>query len=209
MPIQRICQRINCGKIFFVPPARMRKHGAKYCSWWCAGRKKPLIERFWDKVRICDHGIACPYCCHIWTAALTGHGYGIIAANQKDGKRSKNILAHHLGWEILNNQPFPYPLWGLHHCDVKACVSGFHIYPGTVLDNAADAKSRNRLSRTHNPSGDLHPRAKLCSQDIPRIFQLRALGMKQQTIANLLHVSQHTIWSVLARKAWRHISQNL
>lgn len=49
--------------------------------------------------------------------------------------------AHRVSYEIFKGKELDH--YGLHHCDVPACINPDHIYDGTSSDNAADARARN------------------------------------------------------------------
>jgi len=210
MPVECICQQINCGKIFFTIPAEIRKGGGKYCSIPCraSAKKRSLLERLTEKIQICMHGPTCPYCHFWWTAGTNKKGYGTIMSWLDD--KPKNNLAHRLVWQFFHNRPIPIGLNILHHCDIPACCNVFHLYVGTLSDNIRDAYRRNRrhtVPPVHR--GEDHWKTTLKAADIPLIFQWHREGIRIQVIADLLHITDSTVDNILGYRSWTHISRNL
>jgi len=104
------------------------------------------MDRFWSKVSKSDK-------CWEWTAAKTGHGYGIF---QFEGKLQK---AHRVAW-VLAMGPIPGGMFVLHRCDNPLCVRLTHLFLGTQQDNVLDAMRKGRyrggrpkVNATHCPHG--------------------------------------------------------
>lgn len=89
-----------------------------------------------------------------------------------------------------------------HTCDNPPCVNFNHLFKGTALDNTNDmiAKGRKRQAM-----GELNAIPKLRESDIPLIFRMYADGYSQRAIAEIVGVSQMTIWSILHRRDWKHV----
>lgn len=96
---------------------------------------KPMMERFMAKVSPEPNTG-----CWLWTAASTGHGYGLISLSF-----SKNDLAHRTSWRLFHG-PIPDGLWVLHKCDVPSCVNPAHLFLGTQTDNMIDASEKKRIN---------------------------------------------------------------
>lgn len=95
-----------------------------------------LIERFWAKVdRRGEHWM--------WTGAVNPSGYGTIGSG---GKYGKTLYAHHVAFAIQNG-PLPDGLMVRHRCDIKLCMRGEDLIPGTHADNMKDRDERGRTSK--------------------------------------------------------------
>src|SRR5262245_43189576 len=79
MPVERVCQSPICGKTFFVPPSRITKGQAKYCSMACRDYR-PVIEAICANPACRKPFIPAPqnlrqgagiYCCHPCSVAMT------------------------------------------------------------------------------------------------------------------------------------------
>lgn len=113
-----------------------------------------LEQRFWSKVEKSPNG------CWLWTASLTGPGYGQFWA------KGQNVLAHRFAYEALVG-PIPSGLEldhichndsdcaGGSHCPHRACVNPAHLEPVTHAVNSRRGRgqdSHNHL-KTHCPKG--------------------------------------------------------
>lgn len=89
--------------------------------------------------------------CWLWTAATTGHGYGLIHA----GGRLQ--YAHRISYE-MHNGPIPPGLDIDHLCRVRCCVNPDHLEPVTRKENinrgiVADVHRARHALTTHCPRG--------------------------------------------------------
>ena len=93
-----------------------------------------LIERFWAKVdRSGEHWL--------WTGGTTKGGYGSISG----GHRGKVVYAHHVAFALQNGE-IPEGSVVRHKCDIKLCMRGSCLLPGSQLDNIRDREERGRTS---------------------------------------------------------------
>jgi hypothetical protein len=120
--------------------------------------------------------------CWLWMCSLNAAGYGQL------GKR----LAHRVSWEV-HVGAIPCGLCVLHKCDTPPCVNPDHLWLGTYADNGADMARKGRRQ-----SG---PR-KLSIERVAWIKSMRAEGWSQQSIANVLGVSQAMVSRVERGAAW-------
>jgi HNH endonuclease len=81
-----------------------------------------LPERWRSKIRVDGHG------CWLWTATLTGNGYGLTNLDRRC------IAAHRAIWQFFNG-PIPHGLQMDHLCRVRRCVSPLHVEPVTASEN--------------------------------------------------------------------------
>lgn len=102
---------------------------------WNKGLRRPLAERFWEKVD--RRG---PTECWPWKANRDIDGYGRIRVGKKQARASAVAL-------MLAGRQLQPGEWALHHCDNPACVNPTHLYAGTHSANVQDKVRRNRQAR--------------------------------------------------------------
>lgn len=195
-PIRIECVCKQCEKPFSVLPSE-QKDGRRFCSQRCAfeNRKIPLSERFWRYV-----GGRTSRGCIIWCGHKNLDGYGLIRDTIGPCKQG-NILAHRLAYQIFRG-PIPDDMRVLHKCDNPACVNPYHLFLGTQLDNVTDMIKKGRGRK-----GEKHGNAKLTNANV--IFARRrysAGGISQQKLAEILGVSQATLWRAIRGRTWKHVS---
>jgi hypothetical protein len=152
----------------------------------------PIEQRFWTKVQR-----AGPDECWLWTASVTGSGYGQIWESWPVRIRWD---AHKYSW-ILHFGPVPDGLWVLHTCDVKRCVNPKHLYLGTNSRNLQDA-----LERGQKAIGSQCSFAKLCPDEVQEIRRLKQTGLTQEVLADQFGVSKTTIWRAYSGRAYKDIA---
>lgn len=101
-------------------------------------KPKTLAERFWSKVRICDHGRDCKDCCWRWQRRLTDQGYGQFY------RSGHTTNAHIVSYELTVGTVAD-GLVVRHTCDVPSCVNPQHLLLGTHQQNTQDMVSRGRV----------------------------------------------------------------
>lgn len=185
----------QCGKTFYRDKRCTWKHWglSKLCSRRCStdyGVMKKLRERpdlktaFMNKVKVSDNG------CWEWTGLKDKDGYGLLPYAGKQ-LRANRVSLKLDGREALSSE------YACHTCDNASCVNPEHLYPGTPLENSADAVARGRVrtgSRVHF--------AKLREEDIPNI---RSDPRSNREIAEDYGVTQSNIKMIKDRKTWRSI----
>jgi DNA invertase Pin-like site-specific DNA recombinase len=92
------------------------------------------------------------------------------------------------------------------------------LFLGTHQDNRADAVSKKRHAVGDRTTYRRYPHlvqpvmggTNNCNArlDEKQVIEILALGgsMKQREIAARYGVHQHTVWAILKRKAWRHVT---
>lgn len=182
---------------------------------------RPLVDRFWLKVKKSDDG------CWVWIGTRNDRGYGIIT---QGGKGTPDLRAHRLSWEIANGRSIPAGMNVLHRCDNPPCVRPDHLFVGDQRANVDDMIAKGRHSRGVGHSarcvtGDDHwtrldpercralakrgeqvGNAKLTADVVVRIRRLLIDGKQQKQIAAELGVSKSLISLVALRKIWRHVA---
>lgn len=94
-----------------------------------------------------------------------------------------------MAWELFNGEGLG-ERHALHKCDNPGCCNPNHIYPGDALQNAKDAKERNRRE------------TKLTQRDADLIRRLRTEGISCASIAKDFGISPNHVSRVAKGGAW-------
>jgi hypothetical protein len=118
--------------------------------WPRGGPRRPVAERFWEKVD--RHGPSLsddlgP--CWLWLAALSSGGYGRF-----DVEGGRGVKAHRWAYESAHG-PIPDGLQLDHLCRVRQCVNPDHLEPVTQRENLmrGEGFSAVNAAKTHCPHG--------------------------------------------------------
>jgi hypothetical protein len=186
---------------------------------WAKGTKQrePLLERLWNNIQVCAHGIACPFCCWPWLKGCDQDGYGKFATVNAAQEHLTHPVTRIL-YEIWHARPIPNGLYVLHYCDVPPCCQPMHLWLGTSIQNRADCVQKGRQARGQShgsmtrpeafPRGEDKPAAKLTKA---QVLEIRALyaphtrGRTLEALAQMFHVSDFTISCIVHHKTWKHI----
>ena len=115
----------------------MKKLSASALAKSWSRKKRPLAERFWEKI---IKGFS-ENDCWQWDGAKTGHGYGVIGL----GVGKKMIMAHRLSYQLHLGE-IPIDLLVCHTCDNPECCNPKHLFLGSYSDNMQDCKAKGRFS---------------------------------------------------------------
>lgn len=155
-------------------------------------RGKSPETRFWEKVRKEDS-------CWIWTSAIGSRGYGVFWKNAA----VRSVFAHRFSYQLAKGE-IPEGAGIMHSCDNPACVNPDHLTPGSILDNAMDAKSKGRLAVGAKNGGG----RKLSEDQVREIFLLKGKIGGART-ARMFGVSKVTINSIRNGKIWRCVTEHM
>lgn len=188
-----------CGASFRHRPSRK----ARFCSapHAYAGMKRPLADRFWEKVQKTEG-------CWLWTGATDGGGYGQIGS---DTGSPVPFKAHRVSYQ-LHVGPIPDRLEVLHTCDNPPCVRPDHLFLGTQTDNMRDCAAKGRIRvgteahRRNASRGEGRWSARLTEADVVAIrIRYAAGGVTCAEIARDYPVCGAHIAGIVSRKFWKHV----
>lgn len=147
--------------------------------------RRPLLERFWEKVQISDG-------CWLWTGSCDRKGYGTIGT----GVGHNITRAHRLSYAWAYGDPGNEGVF--HHCDTPPCVRPTHLFTGSQLDNLRDmeAKGRSRRGGRQGP--------KLTTEKVLLIRE-RGQAESRVALAREFGVSTTMIRLILTNKTWRNL----
>lgn len=139
---------------------------------------------FWRKVeKTLD-----PAACWRWLNGRSATGYGVIRW------RGKVVYAHRLAYELYHDCTVPAHLVVRHRCDNPLCCRPSHLELGTRFDNSRDMVLRGR---------------RRCNVLSPaQVLAIRTLHRQRMPIVEMcaqFHVTQKTIWLIVAHKTYRHL----
>ena len=154
-------------------------------------KKRPLAERFWEKVRVTD-----PEQCWEWQSYLTPKGYGVIKTDNR-----KSQLAHRVAWQFTYG-PIENDLCCLHRCNNARCVNPGHLFLGTREDNNLDRKRKGR-GRGSCQKGEHNHHSRLTWQVVEQIRELyRQDRASQSQLGRMFGVTQATVSRIVRYKGW-------
>lgn len=139
--------------------------------------------------------------CWIWENSYGSNGYGQFAFNGRPYAASR--VAY-----VLFNGIIPDNLHVLHRCDSPPCVNPAHLFLGTHVDNMADMKAKGRCGPgpgVRALKGEARPNVKLTEAKVREIRKLRAEGLKERQIAEIMQTTRSNIASVLQGVSWKHV----
>lgn len=127
--------------------------------------------------------------CWNWTGVLHRQGYGMIRSGRT------NHLTHRASFKVFKGE-IPDGMFVCHHCDNRKCVNPDHLFLGTVQDNQADMKRKNR-----SVYGEKCKTSKLTESDVKQILLMKG-SVPQRAIAKKFNVSPSLICMLMKGKVW-------
>lgn len=131
--------------------------------------------------------------CFEWTGYLDKDGYG------KFKHLGKSLRPHRVMFEVLNG-PIPSDMVVMHTCDNPKCINPKHLRLGDARSNVADKVRKQRQARGETQAG-----SKLTSYQVVEIRERYASGHTVKEIAKDYPVRLLHIYTIINRKAWKHI----
>lgn len=184
----------ECGATFAKDPRYTHAYFARqrFCSQECFGRdhSRTMAERRPSLKEVFERHFTKTDGCWEWQGSRDKDGYGLLPY---DGE----ILRANVVALELDGRPVPAGHYGCHSCDNPPCVRADHLYPGTPVQNAADAIARGR-----NVRGEAQHCAKLTADAVRKI---RAAAGTHEEIAKAFGVARSNVSLIRERKTWRHI----
>lgn len=150
------------------------------------------IDRFWKYVdKNGENG------CWVWTGTLDVNKYGVYSINHilYKAHRASYFFKHGFIDEKLSC---------CHTCDNPSCVNPDHLWMGTQAENTKDRDRKGR-TRTGHLYGDDNPGAKLTSDEVLAIREMRANGAKIPELSKMFGVCKSKIYQIIKRQCWKHI----
>lgn len=154
--------------------------------------RTPLMERFTALVSKSDG-------CWDWGGSKNKNtGYGKVL---RGGSGNGSVLAHRASWE-LHNGPIPDGMCVCHRCDNRSCVNPDHLFLGTHADNSADMVAKGRSTR-----GERGGHRSLTEDDVFSIIDEYKDGVSRAAIAKKHGVAKSTIYHIMERRIWAHLTE--
>jgi DNA-binding MarR family transcriptional regulator len=168
------------------------------------------IERFWSHVARSK-----PHECWPWKASQFTGGYGQFRVNKC------NLKAHRVAY-FLHYGIDPGEHLVCHRCDNPVCCNPFHLFTGSVKDNALDCKDKGRLNTASGDKHGLHRHperaakgesvhgSKLTFEQVRQIRELYAAGgITQVQLGERFGVTRRAIGKIISGENWKHaIAEN-
>lgn len=187
--------------IIFITGARIKRGNTSSCG--CIKSpppkeyqeilRKKLMENSYEK-----NG------CRLWKGPFRKNfPYGVVSCTYKNRKAQHQ--AHRIAYWLWKGE-IPNGLFVLHQCDVPQCINPEHLHLGTQKDNVREMIEKGRNNdEPKGKKGSLHNKAKLMEEDIPKIREMKAKGMKNMAIAKIFNVSDALISQICLGRFWKHV----
>ena len=226
--IARVCEREECGIVFYAFRSEVRRGKARFCSRTCRylNRNKNRIckfpscgKRFHASPSVIKKGagLFCSLSCRdnyckrpradrFWEYVGRKNRRGCIlwkGATDRNGYgKIDSVRAHRQAYELLVG-PIPEGLCVLHNCDCPACICPTHLFLGTDQDNMADKKAKGRQAK-----GESIGNSKFTLRQAKEILSRhRAGGITQADLAREVGVTKGAVNHIVKGRNWKHLSE--
>ena len=160
------------------------------------GRKRPLEQRFWEKVDVRDEDECWP-----WLGGTNTKGYGTVFLFVREDRRSVYNTSNRIAYELTYG-PLPEGLCACHTCDNPPCCNPKHLFAGTHMDNTIDKVNKGR-ARNGVTCGERNHLAKLTWEKVDRIRALDRAGVSRREIGELSGVTDKMVGYIVRGVYWR------
>lgn len=141
--------------------------------------------------------------CLVWVGTRYRSGHGSV------GFLNRLYRTHRVAW-VLAYGTIPGGVMVCHRCDNPPCCKPEHLFLGSALDNARDAKTKGRmvvgLRNPNRPRGEASGRAKLTTEQIRAIRAEKTAGASLGELSGKYGVSKANLSSIVRRQTWGHIA---
>jgi hypothetical protein len=149
--------------------------------------------RFWNRANKPEVG------CWTWKGCTNSRGYGQFAI--KGRVKSSHRVAYVLTYGKIGDRE----LCVCHRCDTPPCIRPDHLFLGTHKDNLADCAKKGRLNHRIPVRGETCGAAKLTTQNVIEIYELRSKKVRVVEIAQAYSVKPATIYAIFRGDNWKHL----
>ncbi len=146
--------------------------------------------------------VGAPEECWPHTKAKTKSGYGYMRVKQITYLMHRVVYWLTFPGEIDLRGPKDksQKAFILHKCDNPKCCNPNHLFLGSHTDNMRDMVSKGRNS---NPGGERHPSSKLTNEEVIKIREMAASGIKMAAIGRIFNVTRYCIWDAVNYRTYR------
>jgi hypothetical protein len=140
--------------------------------------------------------------CWNWKKCLSTTGYGKMRFRAPLNSEK----AHRISYVLHSRERIPFGMGVLHACDNPKCVSPFHLFLGSQLDNARDAMAKGRASKPPRFQGEQQAKAKLTASKVEKIRKEYAAGkVTYVSLARKYGLTPTALRHAAIGKTWKHI----
>lgn len=133
---------------------------------------------------------------------MASNGYGFLSIFGREGN---HVGTHRIAWVLANQKTIPHRHHICHTCDNPPCCNPAHLFLGSSRDNVNDAnKKGHKTGKPHY--GSANGLAKASDDTIRLIRQMGTQHIPQRNIARIVGLSQTTVWHILHRHTWKHVT---
>ena len=150
-------------------------------------QRRTTHENFLLKVKISESG------CWEWVGSKLKDGYGHFHVNRV------GIPAHRYSYKFYKGE-IPDGCVIRHTCDNPSCVNPDHLQVGTQKENYDDSKMKGRHSH-----GEAHGNSVYSEQQIRKVMQLIADGIKPKVVSDKTGVALSTVYDIKGGRSWQHL----